>query len=78
MEKFKTVYKDLETGIVYDEKNKADALHKGGHRIRVCRMNCRTKEMIPTCEWIPGSDDYYVFVCGERILHRYNRKDETE
>lgn len=70
MSECKTVYKDLETGIVYKEKRKADDMYQKGHRIQVCDQNVGDRQLSPTCEWIPGSDDYYVFYGNEKVLHR--------
>lgn len=69
--KFKTVYKDLETGIVHYAKHKADARYERGARIRVYNQDCRTMRMTPVCEWIPGSHDYYTFPFGVKTRHVY-------
>lgn len=56
------VYVDLKTGDTYHDKTRADNAYKAGHGIRVI------SDGEPICEWIPGSNDYYTWENGEKVI----------
>lgn len=56
-----TEYIDLETGEKCRDYDHAAYLYTQGHRIR------HLHDGKPVTEWIPGSNDYYVFADGKEL-----------
>ena len=57
---------DLETGKECRDEAHANELYRAGHRIKVYH------DGKPWMEWIPGSNDYYMFDNGKRRLVKYD------
>lgn len=60
---------DLETGEKCRGEARANELYRAGHRIKV------DQDGKPWMEWIPGSNDYYMFDNGKRRLVKYVERE---
>ena len=59
---------DLETGKKCRDEAHANELYRAGHRIKVYHAGKAWME------WIPGSNDYYMFDNGKRRLVKYDER----
>lgn len=64
-----TEYIDLNTGGELRDEKCAGQAYAAGHRIR---MDCDGAQVT---EWIPGSNDYYSYEGGKKVLHCWKREE---